>query len=217
MCFDKYFAVKFLPRRVVLVNESLFNSIFWKLQLCDCLSSRLLLFYTKAGTRPNCSISREMANDGQSNNTNDLYAFSQLSLIGAQMLLLQIAVKNSFWYFAVWCLRGLQISFEQIYWAFAVKPDKLFWTEQKKMNLVFLGKNFEHLELREKLCVQSSKVSNFSAGRGYTIIRERIRWFYSNVINCLFVPRNQPKNYHLEEILHLHTSQKSLIRVPILP
>ena len=34
-----------------------------------------LLFYTEAGTRTNCSLSRQMVNDGRTNNFNEMQAF----------------------------------------------------------------------------------------------------------------------------------------------
>ena len=52
---------------------------------------------------------------------------------------------------------GLQVSFEQVYYAFAKKPDKLFWTRLKKVNFAFAGKQLEHLESREILCIHRPK------------------------------------------------------------
>ena len=46
----------------------------------------------------------------------------------------------------------LQLSFQQIFYAFAKKPDKLFWKRLEEKTFAFAGKRLEHLESRE-LCV----------------------------------------------------------------
>ena len=43
---------------------------------------------------------------------------------------------------------GLQVPFEQIYYAFAQKTDKLFKTRLKEVAFVFAEKRLEHLESR---------------------------------------------------------------------
>ena len=64
---------------------------------------------------------------------------------------------------------GLQVSFEQIYYAFAKKPDKLFWARLKKVTFAFAGKRLEHLESREILCFHRPKFLNALNVRGYKI------------------------------------------------
>ena len=60
---------------------------------------------------------------------------------------------------------GLQVSFEQVYYAFAKKPDKLFWARLKKVTFAVAGKRLVHLESREILCVHRPKSSNASKVR----------------------------------------------------
>ena len=62
---------------------------------------------------------------------------------------------------------ALQVSFEQIYYAFAKKPDKLFWARLKEKIFAFMGKWLERLESREILCVHRPKILTVSAGPGY--------------------------------------------------
>ena len=62
---------------------------------------------------------------------------------------------------------ALQVSFEQIYYAFAERPDKLFWARLKKLAVAFAGKRLEHLESTETLCVHHPKTSSVSTGQGY--------------------------------------------------
>ena len=49
---------------------------------------------------------------------------------------------------------ALQVSFEQFYYAFAMKLDKAFWAEIRQKTFLFLGKRLERLE-RRKFCVLS--------------------------------------------------------------
>ena len=109
---------------------------------------------------------------------------------------------------------ALQVSLEQIYYAFAKKPDKLFWARLKEKILAFVGKRLEHLESRAILCVHRRNFSTVSAGLGYKILREWIRCFYNNVIDRLCVATNQSTNDQREQTLHLDTSQLVPNQVP---
>ena len=104
---------------------------------------------------------------------------------------------------------ALQVSFEQIYYAFAKKPDKLFWTRLKKKIFAFVGKSSEHFESREILCVPRPKFLSSSAGPGYKILRECIRCLYNNVFDRLCVATSQSTNDQREQTLHLDTSPKT--------
>ena len=109
---------------------------------------------------------------------------------------------------------ALQVSFEQIYYAFGKKPDKLFWARLKEKTFAFVGFCLEHWERREILCVHRPKFLTVSAGLGYTVSREWIRCFYINVADCLCVATSQLINDRREQKLRLDTSQLALIRVP---
>ena len=102
---------------------------------------------------------------------------------------------------------ALQVSFEQIYYAFAKKPDKLFRARVEEKTFAFVGKRLEHLESREILCVHRPNFLAVSAGPGYKILRECIWCFYNNVTDCLCVATNQSTNDQKEQTLHLDTSQ----------
>ena len=109
---------------------------------------------------------------------------------------------------------ALQVSFEQIYYAFAEKPDKLLWARLKEKTFAFVGKWLEHLESREILGVRRPKVLTVSVVPEYKILRERIRCLYSNVIDRLCVATNQSTNDQREQTLHLDTSQLVLNQDP---
>ena len=89
---------------------------------------------------------------------------------------------------------ALQVSFQQIYYAFAKKPDKLFWTRLKEKTFAIVGKWLEQLECRGILCVHRPNFLTVSVGRGYKILSERIRCLYNNVIDRLCVVTNQSTN-----------------------
>ena len=89
---------------------------------------------------------------------------------------------------------ALHVSSEQIYYAFAKKPDKLFWARLKEKTFAFVGKRLEHMESKEILCVPCPKILSFSAVPGYKILRKRIRCLYNNVIDRLCVATNQSTN-----------------------
>ena len=109
---------------------------------------------------------------------------------------------------------GLQISFEQIYYAFAKKPDKLFWARLMKVAFAFAGKRLEHLENREILCVHRPKSLNALNVRESTVSTEQNHWLYNNVIYRLCVATNQSTNDQKEQTLHLDTSKRALKQEP---
>ena len=49
------------------------------------------------------------------------------------------------------CFYVLQVSFEQIYFAFAEKLEKVFRTRLKERTFAFVGKRLEHLKAGEVL------------------------------------------------------------------
>ena len=108
---------------------------------------------------------------------------------------------------------ALQVSFEQIYYAFATKPDKLFWARLKEKIFAFVGNCLENLESGESLCVQCPKFLTVSAGPGYKILREWIRCLYNNVIDRVCVATIQSTNDQKEQRLHLDTIQLVLNQV----
>ena len=95
-----------------------------------------LLLYTEAGTRTNCSMLRQMVNDRKVNkNFHELYTFlgclkmsSLLSICSVQrkqtIVVLQFCLVMSFY--------ALQVCSQQTYYAYAEKPDKLFWEGLKE-------------------------------------------------------------------------------------
>ena len=108
----------------------------------------------------------------------------------------------------------LQVSYEQIFYAFAKKPDKLFWARLKEKIFAFVGKRLKHLENEEILCVHRPKGLNVSADPAYKILRECVRCLYSNVTNRLCVATNQSTNDQREQTLHLDNSQPVLNQDP---
>ena len=109
---------------------------------------------------------------------------------------------------------ALQVSFEQIYYAFAKKPNKLFWARLKEKTFAFMGKWLEHLESREILCVHRPKFLTVSFVPEYKLFRDWIRCLYNNVIDNLCVVTNQPTNDQREQTLHLDTTQQVLNQDP---
>ena len=106
---------------------------------------------------------------------------------------------------------ALQVFFEQIYYAFAKKPDKLFWARLKAKTFAFVGKSLEHLQSREILCVHRSEVLTVSAGPVYKCLREWIQCLYNNVIDRLCVATSQSIYDRREQMLRLDTSQLTVI------
>ena len=109
---------------------------------------------------------------------------------------------------------ALQVCFEQIYYAFAKTPDKIFWARLKEKIFAFVGKQLEHLEIGEILCVHRPKILTVSAGPGYKILRQWIQCLYNNVIDRLCVATNQSINDQREQMLHLESNQLGLNQDP---
>ena len=110
---------------------------------------------------------------------------------------------------------ALQASFEQIQYAFAKNPDRLFWAKQNEKAFGFLGKRLQHFESREISCVHRPNFLTVSAVPGYKVLSESIRCLYNNVIDCLCVATSQSINDLREQMLRLNISQLALIRTPI--
>ena len=85
----------------------------------------------------------------------------------------------------------LQVSFQQIYYAFAQKPDKLFWAGLKKVTFAFAGKQLEHLESRGILCVHRPKTVYALNVREYKILMEQFHRLCNNVIYRLSAVNQQ--------------------------
>ena len=109
---------------------------------------------------------------------------------------------------------ALPVSFEQIYYAFAKKPDKLFWARLKEKTFAFVGRRLEHFESREILCVHRPKLLTVSVSPGYKILMEWIRCLNNNVIDRLCAVTIQSTNNKREQTLHLNTSQIVLNQDP---
>ena len=116
----------------------------------------------------------------------------------------------------VMSFNALQVSFEQIHYAFARKSEKLFWARLKEKIFAFVGKLLEHLETREILCVHCPKFLTVSVGPGYKILREWIRCLYNNVIDRLCLAKTQSTNDQKKQTLQLNCSQLVLNKNPTL-
>ena len=68
-------------------------------------------------------------------------------------------------FYHVMSFYALPVSFEQIYYAFAKNPEKLFWARLKEKSFAFVGKCLEHLESREIFCVHRPKLLAVSVVR----------------------------------------------------
>ena len=77
----------------------------------------------------------------------------------------------------------LQVSFEQIYYAFAKKPDKLFWARLKEEIFAFVGKWLEHMENREFCVFIVQKFWLFQPGKMNAIGETMSSWKYKLVVN----------------------------------
>ena len=108
----------------------------------------------------------------------------------------------------------LQVSSEQIYYAIAKKPDKLFWARLKKVTFAFAGKRLEHLESRELFCVHRPKSLKALIVRECKILTKQIQCLCNNVIYRLSAATNQSTNDQREQMLHLDTSQLALNQDP---
>ena len=109
---------------------------------------------------------------------------------------------------------ALQLSFEQIHYAFAKKPDTLRYSRLKEKIFAFVGKRVEHLESREILCAHRPKFLIVSVVPGYKILRKWIRCLYNNVIDCLCVATNQSTSDQKGQTLNLDTNQLVLNQDP---
>ena len=108
----------------------------------------------------------------------------------------------------------LQVSFEQIYYALEQKPNKIFQTRLKEINVLLARKRLELLDFRVIMCVHRSKILNASIVRDYEFSREWEQYLYSNVVDPLFVSTSQPLKDRKQQMLRLDTSQPASIRVP---
>ena len=163
-------------------------------------------------------MSRQMVNDRRSNNFHELYTFfgcrkifslfQSCSFRGEQSNLVSKI-------FHVISFYALQVSFEQIYYAFAEKPDKLFWARLREKTFAFAGKRLKHLDTKDILCVHRSKTLNASTIRGYKTSRDWIQCLYNNLIDRLLVATSQTIKDSREQKLRLDTSQLALIRAPV--
>ena len=109
---------------------------------------------------------------------------------------------------------ALQVSFEQIYYAFAEKLDKLFWTRLKEKGFVFEEKRLEHLQKRNTLYFNRPKTLNVSTSPEYKVSMRRTHCLYNNVIYRLNAATNQSINDPREPTLRPDTNQLVLIRDP---
>ena len=134
---------------------------------------------------------------------------ARMSLLCVRVVRFRDNSRTLLWKFATWCLFYLlQVSFEQIFYAFAKKPDKLFWARLKEKFFACVGKKLEHLESREILCFHRPKVLTVSKGREYENSREWIRFLYNNVTDHLGLATNQSTKDQREQTLLLDTRQQ---------
>ena len=142
----------------------------------------LLLLYTEAGTRTNCSLSKQMVIDGRSKEClllwvvtlfrmpNCLFFASNRFFLEGAIEVLIVVLK----FCPVMSFCALQFSFEKIYYTFAEEPNNLFSARLKEKTFAVEGKWFEHLQSRENLCVHRPKILTVSVGPGYENLREWI-------------------------------------------
>ena len=71
-------------------------------------------------------------------------------------------------------LHSLQVSFENIYYVSAKKPDKLFWAKLKEKTFALVGKRLKHLEYGDILFVLCPKTKNASGFQAHKNFREWI-------------------------------------------
>ena len=82
------------------------------------------------------------------------------------------------------------------------------------MTFAFAGKQLEHLESKEILCVHRPNFLNALNVRGHKILTEQIHCLCKNVIYRLSAAKNQSTNDQREQTLHLDTSQLALNQDP---
>ena len=109
---------------------------------------------------------------------------------------------------------ALQVSFEQIYHAFAQKLDKLFWATVLEVTSALMGKKLEHLEDNEILCVHSTETLTSSSVQGHKVLKEWIQCLCLNVVNSLRVATSHSTNNRRVQTLRLNKNQQALIRDP---
>ena len=110
---------------------------------------------------------------------------------------------------------ALQISFEQIYYAFAGKLDKIFWARLKEKSFAIARKWLRNMQSGKTLCVHCPKTLNGSTSQVLKVSIERNQCWFRNVIDWLSVATNQSIYYRMEYMLRLIIRKIALIRVPI--
>ena len=105
---------------------------------------------------------------------------------------------------------ALQISFEEIYYAFAERPDKLFGTRLKQNTFEFAGKSLDYLASGKFLFFRCSEFLIASTVR-VKKVKEWIQFLYRDVMDHLFVATSQSTIDRWEHLLRFHTSEIALI------
>ena len=82
------------------------------------------------------------------------------------------------------------------------------------MAFAFAGKQLEHLESKEILCVHRPKSLNALNVWEYKILTEQIHCLCNNLIYRQSAATNQSKNDQREHTLHLDTSQLAMNQDP---
>ena len=136
-----------------------------------------------------------------------------MTLLCFQLFLLKTVVEPRFEVVChVTSFYALQVSFEQVYYAFAKKPDYLFWTTLQEVTFAFVANWLEQLDSREILCVHRPKILNASSVQGHKNLREWIQSLCSNVVDRPVLATNQSSNDRWVQTLRLNTIQRVLIR-----
>ena len=107
---------------------------------------------------------------------------------------------------------ALQVSLQQIYYAFTEKPEKLFWTRPNEKPFAFAGNRLKHLESRDILCIHRPETLKVSTGPGRKNLMGQIHCLYNNVIYRLYAATNQWINESREPALRPDNNQLALIR-----
>ena len=89
-----------------------------------------------------------------------------------------------------------------------------FLSRLKKVTFAFAGKQLEHMESREILCVHRSKSLNVLNVRENKILTEQNHCLCNNVIYRLSAATYQSTNDQKEQTLHLNTSQLAVNQDP---
>ena len=82
------------------------------------------------------------------------------------------------------------------------------------MTFAYAGKQLEHLESRDILCIHRQKSLNALNVREIKNLTEQIHCLCNNVIYRLSAATNQSTNDQREQTLHLNTTQLALIQDP---